>query len=613
MSRERRERRQSKLFAEQAKGIMQRDMLYWLIPCLLGFLLYIRTVGFGFIFDDRPLIVENPQVQSWNYLPRLLTTHLWSHKWEESPIPQYRPMFSAWLLIVYTVGGLSKWFWHLSSIGFHVLATYLVFRLGHEVLESELGASAAALLFAVHPIHVEPVSWVASCNELLYTTLVLSSLFFFCCASRSNTSSVSSRYWMPLSVVLWTAAIFTKESALPVLVAFFYLAYKRLDPSLTWKERLGRAGKLGLPHFASVAIYFLARFLVIGRVGLEKGEHTWAQVLYSTPSIMVFYLKKLVAPVGLSPFYVNPVLSSPTTQMWITAGLIVLGLGALGWLSIKRSSDIGLASMLLILPMLPVLTGIRTFFDGELAHDRYMYLPSVGYCLFAGMLVNKCFHSSQWSRKMAIAFGAALVVLFLFGSITLAQQKFYADDEAYFKRGIEVGPDNVRVIDYLGEFYAGSGRMKEALAEFNRAHELEPSNSEAKFQLAMGLFNNHQFTVAEPYLQELASQSDSQVDRRRTVLFTLGQTEISLNRFTPAKEVLTKLSTEDESYSGLHGTLGFLYQLQGNIPEAQKEFAREVEVSGDPVARQNAAYLDAVMRGQAPPPPTSSAPKKTAP
>ncbi|PYU00236.1 MAG: hypothetical protein DMG38_09055 [Acidobacteria bacterium] len=600
------------LAAKRTERNTRTDRLYWLVPCLLGLFLYVRTLGFGFIFDDRPLIADNPQVQSWDYLPRLLTTHLWSYNSEDSPIPQYRPVFSVWLLAVHTFGGLSKWFWHLCSLGLHVLATYLVFWLALRLLKNTLAASGTALVFAVHPIHIEPVSWVSSSNELLYTILVLSSLALFCRELHNEQEPESSRqYWKPLSVALWTAAIFTKESALPVLAAFFYLAYKGLDPSLPWKERLTHTARFGLPYFVSVALYFVTRFLVIGRVGLEKGEHTWTQVLCSTPSIFTFYVRKLLFPFGLSPFYVNSVLSSPTADVLITSGLVLLGLAVLGWLSAKRSATIGLASILLLFPMLPVLAGIRTFFDGELAHDRYMYLPSVGYCLFAGLIACKGFTLSNWSRTLTLVIGSVLVALF--GSLTLTQQKFYADDEAYFKRGIDVGPNNVRVIDYLGEFYASSGRMKEALAEFNRAHELQPGNSDAKFQLAMGLFNNHQFTMAEPYLVELASQNDSPVDRRRTVLFTLGQTEISLNRFTRAKEVLTKLSTEDESYSGLHGTLGYLYQLQGNIPEAQKEFAREVEVSGDPVARQNAAYLDAVMRGQAPPPPTSSAPKEKAP
>src|SRR6266481_689301 len=184
-------------------GILPIRRLCWVLPCLLALILYARATTFDFLFDDKTLIVLNPQVQSWDYLARLLTTHLWSHRAHETIIPQYRPTFSMWLLAMYTMGGLNKWFWHLSSVLLHTAATYLVFLVTLEILQNPvercgrsssrasscntgtpasprcagmrsipplrmilppdffrlLAASSAALLFAAHPIHIEPVSW----------------------------------------------------------------------------------------------------------------------------------------------------------------------------------------------------------------------------------------------------------------------------------------------------------------------------------------------------------------------------------------------------------------------------------------------------------------------
>jgi len=591
---------------------VRREWLFWLIPCLLAFILYLWTVGFGLIFDDRPLIVENPQVHSWDYLPRLLTTHLWSYQTVESPIPQYRPVFSVWLLMVYSFAGASPGIWHLVSVLLHVLATYLLYSLARESLGSAYAASAAALLFAVHPIHVEAVSWVASCNEPLYTILVVSSLFVFCRGLRGETIGWFSVYWKALSVILWTAAIFTKESALPVLAVFFYLAYMS-NASLALRQRLVTTVRLVAPYLAAVFLYFGARFFAIGGFGLEKGEHTWQQVFCSTPSICVFYLQKLVLPFKLSPFYLNPVLSLPQSRVWATYGILLLLFTVLGWLSLRHSftsSTIGLASLLLFLPMLPVLVGIRTFFEGELSHDRYMYLPSVGLCLFVGLVAHRCLN---FSKKASLPVGAVLVVLFVL--LTLAQEKFYKNDEAYFKRGIEVSPDNVRVIDYLGEYYASSGRMDEALREIKRAHAMKPNDSDTNFHLAIALFNDKQFSAAEPYLQQLSRLSGDAPSRHELVLFALGQTELSLSHLGQAQSILRQLASEDDYYPGLHGTLGSLYVLLGRISDGQKEFSREAEVTGDPAARHNAAYLNAVLRGEAPPPPQAgdSSPMQKAP
>jgi hypothetical protein len=576
--------------------------IYWVVPCLAAFVLYVAALRFGFIFDDHTLIATNPQVQSWDYLPRLLTTHLWSQKTEDSTLPQYRPIFSIWLLTVYSLAGLTKWFWHLSSIALHVVATYLVFRLSLHVFENAFFASGAALLFAVHPIHIEPVCWVSSCNELLYTTLVLSSLSLFCYSlptGRTPTSETLGpgnpvrRSWRWLSVGLWTAAIFTKESALPVLAVFSYVAYKVADQSLAWGLRAQQTLRRSLPYLIAVAFYLGARFLAINRVvGLERGAQTWAQVFYSAPSIIAFYIKKLIFPLNMSGFYVNPLISSPTTMMWVTGAASLLVCGILAWLSLKYVA-VGLGSMLLILPMLPVLAGVKVFWQGDLAHDRYMYLPSVGLCILCGAVVKHL--RTEKSKVLVDATGGAVLVSFAL--LTLTQQWYYKDDASYFGRGVQVNPNNVLARDYLGDYYMMHGHMDWALAQFKRAHEIDSEHTYTIFCLARGLFTDHQYAAAQPYLEQLARLRDLAEGQRATVLLALGQTEMRLNYLARSEEVLKQLESQNESYRGLHDTLGALYQTEGKIAEAQHEYEREFEVSGSLLSRQKALRLAQVIRG----------------
>ena len=99
-----------------------------LAACGLALAVYSRSLFCGFVRDDLPQIVNNPQVQSWEYLPRILTSHLWSQGARNHAL-FYRPLFSLWMLVVHTLGGLSPWFWHLSNILLHVACTYLVYRL----------------------------------------------------------------------------------------------------------------------------------------------------------------------------------------------------------------------------------------------------------------------------------------------------------------------------------------------------------------------------------------------------------------------------------------------------------------------------------------------------
>lgn len=577
---------------ERSDAHANSETLRWVLPCLAACILFAPVLHFGFIFDDNTLILQNPWVHSWTYLPRLLTSHLWAFRSTSVPIPQYRPMFSVWLLTLYTFGERSTIFWHLSSIALHVTVVYVIFRLSKELIGSEAAAGWAALLFAVHPIHVEPVSWVSSCNELLYTTAVLCSVFLFW---RRLQNTPDRRAYMWTSIALWGAAIFTKESALPVLVVFFYLACRASDKTLARSRRIYQATRQTAPYFGVFVLYFLARFAFLGGIGLSTGRHTWKQVIYSAPLIMMFYLKKLLVPIHLSSFYLNPLISAPTITMWIAAVLILASIGVLMWVSVTRSVAWGVASLLLFLPMLPVLAGVRVFLQGDLAHDRYMYLPSAGLCLFGGLAAKYLLSAPARIRKIAKIGGYSIALLLAI--LTISQEGIYASDQTYFGRGVQSDPNNHLVRDYLGDFYLANRETDLAIAQFQEAHNLAPHDTFATFCLARGLFEGKQYSSAEPYLKALAdaNQLHERIPKEM-VLLALGQTEINLRNLSYAETVLRQLDSEDETYPGLHRTMGTLFLMDGKIPKAQAEFAREFQVSGDPASEHEALELGNLMR-----------------
>jgi Tfp pilus assembly protein PilF len=355
-------------------------------------------------------------------------------------------------------------------------------------------------------------------------------------------------------------------------------------------------------------VYLAARSAILHRSGLEAGQQSWQQVLYTTPSVFVFYIGKLLWPVRLSGFYPTPLLSSPTARTWLAASLILGGCAVLAWLEVKRSDATGdglamcVAAGLLVLPLLPALVGMRLFRPGDLVHDRYLYLPSVGFCLLAGMLAKRLWRGAKTTKTVAGAMG--LCVFACFAWLNLTQQGFYKNDELFYRRGIEVGPNNVLAIDYLGNWYFAEKQMGRALEQFALAHKLKPEDSSATFFLATGLFVDKQYAAAEPYLEELAHAPRLWPGQRPIVLLCLGKTEIRLGHLSHAEEVLGKLKREDDSKPGLHETLGDLYQTQGKIPEAQAEYVREFQVSSDPEARQKALDLARLLRSR----PASSPP-----
>lgn len=290
----------------------RRTPLQWLrterLPlaaCGVAFLIYSRSLFCGFEGDDFPQIVNNRQVQSWEYLPKLLGSNLWSQL-SDRPGQFYRPIFSVWMLLLHTCGGLAPWFWHLSNILLHVAATWLVFRICRRLTGNDAGAAAAAAIFAVHPIHVDAVSWVSASCELLFAISALAAMLTLLDPPLLDTDKdkkngraedgrdnlLCPRVW--LSAVWFGAGLFAKETEMAMLAILPAIAWIQLKDCVAGSQRLWRAA---FPYGVVTAGYLVVRWAVMRHVRGATAEHSWANVVFSTPSILLFYLKKLFFPV----------------------------------------------------------------------------------------------------------------------------------------------------------------------------------------------------------------------------------------------------------------------------------------------------------------------------
>src|SRR5205085_9467176 len=110
----------------------------------ITFLAYSGTLGYEFVYDDRGQIVNNPFIQSWHYLPRYFSDHVWGHVDPTMLGNYYRPMFLVWLLINEALFGLKSSWWHLTTILAHVAVTLMVFTLARRLLKSLPAAAIAA-------------------------------------------------------------------------------------------------------------------------------------------------------------------------------------------------------------------------------------------------------------------------------------------------------------------------------------------------------------------------------------------------------------------------------------------------------------------------------------
>jgi len=127
---------------------------------------YIGALRYGFVYDDPDQIVNNPAVHSWSRVPRYFTSDVWPHSTPDEVGNFYRPVFLLWLLLNYKIGSLNPTWYHLTTVALHLLATLLVYLLALRVTKDELVAAGGALLFGLHPVHLEAVAWIPAVLNL---------------------------------------------------------------------------------------------------------------------------------------------------------------------------------------------------------------------------------------------------------------------------------------------------------------------------------------------------------------------------------------------------------------------------------------------------------------
>jgi len=190
------------------------------LACAIAFLAYVPTLGFQFVYDDKPFIVQNPAIHAWRYLPHYFTSHAWAELYPNVSGNYYRPLFLLWFRLNHAWFGLDPKGWHLTTVLCHVAATYLVFAVVRRLAASPWIAFSAATLFALHPAHIESVAWVCGVTDPLMAIFLIGSFLAYL---RFREEHRWSR--MGLALALFALGLFAKETAVVLGPLVFLYAW----------------------------------------------------------------------------------------------------------------------------------------------------------------------------------------------------------------------------------------------------------------------------------------------------------------------------------------------------------------------------------------------------
>ncbi len=548
---------------------------------------YAPTLRYGFVFEDLTLIEQNDWLRSWSHLPGYFAHELWYYRYPHMLTNVYRPLLLVWLRLNFVAFGLRPWGWRLSIVAAHAAATWLVYRLALRLTRSEWTSASAALIFGLHPVHVETIAEPAWADQPLSTLFILAALLSYWRSRQARHGAG----WLAASLAMCAGALLSKESglALPLMVSGLAAVYagemagNQTAGRTDILERLRFALIEGMPYWAVVAAYLPLRVWALKKFTYIVTPMPVSQVLFTIPSVLVFYLRLLIWPAGLSCYYNTPYISSfgwsgfalPAALLAGLATLLAVWIADTGRQDPRDAKAMTFACLWLILTIAPVLN-FRFLVVTEIAHDRYLYLPSVGFSILAAIALRQVLAALPGNLPRQAAAVAALGLFAVMIWATIAQSQYWSDDVTLNRRACEIAPRNASAITNLATAMGHAGREDEAMALYRQALAIQPRLWRANVNLAYLYYMRADYRSAALYFADACAADSSDADQ----FAYLGLSLLHLGRPKDAEMAMRTALDEIPDGRNFHLGLGVVLEAEGNFAAARREM--EAELANDP-------------------------------
>lgn len=528
---------------------------------VLTALAYAATFRFGFVYDDGPLIVLNPTLTSWHSIPSFFLGHYWKFLAPDLPGNYYRPVFLCWLLLNRMVWGLNPAAWHASTLALHLLATTLTFFVARRILRSGLQAGFVAVIFGLHPIHIEAVAWLSDGSDVLMSAFILAAFW----AWVQSFATLKQKRWRVLTAALYLLACLTKETALPfpLVAAGYAILFERdMNPL--------RAALATWYQVVLAFAYLIARAVVLH--GLEHPVGVpLLNILLSVPGVFWYYVRLLVWPVGLSAYYDTPPVTAASQLRFLLPFVVLLVVGLAIW-RLARHSKVLVFSLLWILTFLaPAIAALPVFFVGEWVHDRYLYLASFGFCLLVGYAIG---HLPSRTARFGYPAVQTMLILILAGLMSLGtawQEQYWANSLLLFVHSVNVAPHNPWAKGFLAAELLRRGDKANARRMYEAALSLDPGNWKNNVAYAIMLYNEGDYRRADA----LFSRAISGDPRDANAHFDQGLSRFNYGNYSGAENSLREALGRNPELPMAHYWLGYSLEKQGKFDPARCEYMTE--------------------------------------
>jgi protein O-mannosyl-transferase len=407
---------------------------------LVAALAYLPSLAGPFQFDDYNVIVHYPTVHSWDALferagsgVRALLKASYALNWTLDPSP---------------------FGFHLVNIGLHAANAALLFLIGNLLTKHRGAALAAALLFALHPMQTEAVTYISGRSSSMMATFYLGAMLWY----------LRGGHWLGSSA-LFVLALATRETAVTLPAALLLCELARGTPPREIARR--QAAHWLILAAGALVIVFNQRYFDLVAYGFRErgaGENLLTQV-----GGVSYLVSRLLGLHGLNIDPALPVLAEWTPVLAFQAVLFIV-LAGIGVSNLRRRPWLAFGILWFFLQLVPTNSIVPRL---DVANDRQLYLACWG--LFLALAV-------QCALLPRPAFAAVLV---LFAGFSVARQLDYRDEISLWEASVRLAPWNPRARNNLGFAYYEAGRKAEAWREMQTALFIDPHHAKARANLVL--------------------------------------------------------------------------------------------------------------------------------
>ncbi|HVN48441.1 MAG TPA: tetratricopeptide repeat protein, partial [Bacteroidota bacterium] len=411
-------------------------------------------------WDDQFLVTQNPLIRSFavSNLVGMFTSFFVNH---------YHPLVMVSYATEYAFAGLQPSLYHLTNIALHAANAMLVIILLQMLGGDKMISFIGGLMFALHPLRVESVAWIAERKDVLSAFFILAALIMYIRSRKSLSPSTL------VPVLLFMVAALLSKAIAVVLPVLFLLYDYYADGKITKQAVMEK-----IPFFILSMIFGIIAVFAQYSTGARATDPHFhlLQSFFRSFYGMVFYAEKMLLPLNLTPVYPYPEMihASYPILFWISPVMVA----AIGFCMYRfRANRLLLFAVLFALvTLLPVLQFVPV--GRAIAADRFTYLPSIGYSLLMGMSIRyvwKRFRQA-WGRIMVVV--VSISVLAIFFVMTQNQLMVWQNNITLWSRVLYYYPNYAEAYNDRGTAFAEQGMVVRALMDLDTAIHFDSTDSE---------------------------------------------------------------------------------------------------------------------------------------